>query len=58
MVGKIKIILQEEVERIEAELNQSVCFLTEENICESCLAPVLPTGKVLGGKMNFPSLYE
>lgn len=23
-----------------------VCFLAEENICESCLAPILPSGEI------------
>lgn len=30
---------------------QCVCFLTEENICESCLSPILPTGKMPAGKI-------
>lgn len=32
---------------------QCVCFLTEENICESCLSPILPTGKMPAGEI-FP----
>lgn len=40
----------DEAEWMEALHNPNcVCCLTEDNICESCLAPILPSGKVAGG---------
>lgn len=56
MVGEIEAILlephallSEETEQIQIPYDpKCVCSLAEENICESCLAPVLPAGKVVG----------
>lgn len=57
MVGKTEIILLELYAFLSEETGQieilydpkCVCSLAEENICESCLSPILPSGKVVGG---------
>ena len=64
MVGKTERILLELPALLSERTEQRgtlynpkcMCFLAEENICESCLSPILPSGKMVAGGGGNPQI--